>query len=75
MPSVIFGLIGIFVLVPLLNKIVPPVTDHLQFLPIFKGSFYGVSYLTAGIVLAIMIVAVHRIDLARGADVGPDGAA
>ncbi|RXH58048.1 Phosphate transport system permease protein PstC [Granulicella sibirica] len=55
-PSVIFGLIGIFVLVPLLNKVVPPITDHLQFLPIFKGSFYGVSYLTAGVVLSIMIV-------------------
>ena len=55
-PSVIFGLIGIFVLVPLLVKVVPPITDHLQFLPIFKGTFYGVSYLTAGIVLSIMIV-------------------
>lgn len=55
-PSVIFGLIGIFVLVPILNKIVPPITDHLAFLPIFSGTFFGVSYLTAGIVLSIMIV-------------------
>ena len=55
-PSVIFGLIGIFVLVPLLNQVVPPITDHLAFLPIFAGSFFGVSYLTAGIVLSIMIV-------------------
>ena len=55
-PSVIFGLIGIFVLVPFLNKVVPPVTNHLGFLPIFQGTFYGVSYLTAGIVLSIMIV-------------------
>jgi len=55
-PSVIFGLIGIFVLVPLLNQVVPPITDHLSFLPIFSGTFYGVSYLTAGIVLSIMIV-------------------
>ena len=55
-PSVIFGLIGIFVLVPLLKDVVPPITSHLAFLPIFKGTFYGVSYLTAGIVLSIMIV-------------------
>ena len=55
-PSVIFGLIGIFVLVPILNKVVPPLTSHLQFLPIFQGTFFGVSYLTAGIVLSIMIV-------------------
>ena len=55
-PSVIFGLIGIFVLVPFLNVVVPPITNHLSFLPIFQGTFYGVSYLTAGIVLSIMIV-------------------
>ncbi len=55
-PSVIFGLIGIFVLVPLLNVAVPPVASRLAFLPIFAGSFFGVSYLTAGIVLSIMIV-------------------
>ncbi|WP_217644068.1 phosphate ABC transporter permease subunit PstC [Granulicella pectinivorans] len=55
-PSVIFGLIGIFVLVPILNQVVPPITDHLAWLPIFSGTFYGVSYLTAGIVLSIMIV-------------------
>jgi len=55
-PSVIFGLIGIFVLVPILNVVIPPITDHLAFLPIFSGTFFGVSYLTAGIVLSIMIV-------------------
>ena len=55
-PSVIFGLVGIFVLVPFLNRIVPPATSHLKWLPIFSGPFYGVSYLTAGLVLSIMIV-------------------
>lgn len=55
-PSVIFGLIGIFVLVPILNTVIPPITDHLAWLPIFTGTFYGVSYLSAGIVLSIMIV-------------------
>jgi phosphate transport system permease protein len=55
-PSVIFGLIGIFVLVPMLNVVVPPIASKLSFLPIFQGTFFGVSYLTAGLVLSIMIV-------------------
>ena len=55
-PSVIFGLIGIFVLVPLLKIVLPPMIRHVKFVPLFQGAFYGVSYLTAGIVLSIMIV-------------------
>jgi len=56
-PSVIFGLLGIFVLVPILNAyVVPSIKDVLGFLPIFQGAFYGVSLFSAGIVLSIMIV-------------------
>jgi len=55
-PSVIFGLIGIFVLVPMLKVVIPPVASHLSYLPIFSGTFFGVSYLTAGIILSMMIV-------------------
>ncbi len=56
-PSVIYGLIGIFVLVPILqHNVVPTLKATLGFLPIFEGAFYGVSYFSAGIVLAIMIV-------------------
>src|SRR5882724_4382073 len=55
-PSVIFGLIGIFVLVPILKTVVPVLTSHLSFIPILSGTFFGYSFLTAGIVLAIMIV-------------------
>ncbi len=55
-PSVIFGLIGIFVLVPALQVIVPPLKAVFGFLPIFSGAFYGVSIFSAGIVLSIMIV-------------------
>ena len=55
-PSVIFGLIGIFVLVPALAKVVPPLRDALGGkLPFFSGAFYGVSVLAAGVVLAIMV--------------------
>jgi phosphate transport system permease protein len=54
-PSVIFGLIGIFVLVPMLTKIVPGLKDALGFLPVFAGPFYGVSLLSAGVVLSVMV--------------------
>jgi len=56
-PSVIYGLIGIFVLVPTLEKAVVPVLKaSLGFLPIFSGPFYGVSIFSAGILLSVMIV-------------------
>jgi len=56
-PSVIYGLIGIFVLVPILqNSVVPAIKAVAGELPIFQGPFYGVSYFSAGIVLAVMIV-------------------
>jgi phosphate transport system permease protein len=56
-PSVIYGLIGIFALVPLLeNYVVPALKATLGFLPIFQGAFYGVSYFSAGVVLSVMIV-------------------
>jgi phosphate transport system permease protein len=56
-PSVIYGLLGIFVVVPLMRTVIGPVLKHtLGFLPIFQGPNYGVGFLTAGIVLAIMVV-------------------
>ncbi len=56
-PSVIYGLLGFFVLIPILRKPVMPFLKHtLGFLPLFKGPIYGVSMLAAGVVLAIMIV-------------------
>ena len=54
-PSVIFGLIGIFVLVPALNVVVPFLKDHFGSMVLFSGPFYGVSILSAGVVLSVMI--------------------
>ncbi len=54
-PSVIFGLIGIFVLVPALNKVVPFFKDHFGSAGIFSGPFYGPSLFSAGLVLSVMI--------------------
>lgn len=56
-PSVVFGLWGLFVLAPLMRNYVDPFLQKtLGFLPIFQGSIFGTSLLTAGIILAIMIV-------------------
>src|SRR6202167_2965604 len=56
-PSVIYGLLGIFIVVPLMRTTVGPALKAVfGFLPLFKGPNYGVGFLTAGIVLAIMVV-------------------
>jgi phosphate transport system permease protein len=58
-PSVVYGLWGIFVLVPLLQQHVMPFirdTLHLGALPLFAGPAYGPSILAAGLVLAIMVL-------------------
>ncbi len=56
-PSVVYGLWGIFVLIPFLKKAVfPLLRDGLGFLPFFQGPIYGPSMLSASIILAIMIM-------------------
>ena len=55
-PSVIFGLLGIFVLVPALIALEPVIRGVLGWTPLFSGPFYGVSMLSAGVVLSVMIV-------------------
>ena len=56
-PSVVYGLWGIFVLIPLLRtSVFPLLRDTLGFLPLFQGPIYGPSMLAAGIILAIMVM-------------------
>jgi phosphate transport system permease protein len=56
-PSVVYGLWGIFVLIPLLRaSAFPFLQQALGFLPFFKGPVYGPSMLSAGIILAIMVM-------------------
>jgi phosphate transport system permease protein len=56
-PSVVYGLWGIFVLAPWLRTYVQPALGAtLGFLPLFQGPPYGVGMLAAGLILAIMIV-------------------
>jgi len=56
-PSVIYGFLGFFVVVPLMREwIAPALKNSLGFLPVFQGPSYGIGLLTAGIVLAIMVI-------------------
>src|SRR5271155_4251181 len=60
-PSVIYGLLGIFIVVPLMRTTLGPLlintVGNLPYVgALFRGPNYGVGFLTAGIVLAIMVV-------------------
>lgn len=55
-PSVIYGLLGIFVLVPMLVAAEPAIRAVLGWTPLFSGPFYGVSLFSAGVVLTVMII-------------------
>jgi len=56
-PSVVYGLWGIFVLVPWLRDWVQPaLATTLGFLPLFQGPPYGIGMLAAGLILSIMVV-------------------
>lgn len=56
-PSVIFGLWGLFVLrFWVLNYIEIPVNTHLGWIPLFSGTPFGLDIFTAGIILSIMII-------------------
>jgi phosphate transport system permease protein len=58
-PSVVYGLWGIFVLAPVLrNYIEPALARVFGWLPFFKGSITGLGLLTGGIILAIMVTPI-----------------
>jgi phosphate transport system permease protein len=56
-PSIIYGMWGMFVFAPFMAKYVQPLLkDTLGFLPLFQGPPMGLGMLTAGIILAFMIL-------------------
>jgi len=58
-PSVVIGLWAFFILTPLMRDNVDPFLSHtLGFLPFFQGSASGYGFLTAGVVLAIMVLPI-----------------
>ena len=58
-PSVVIGLWALFILTPIMRDSVEPFLNHVfGFLPLFQGGFSGASFLTAGVVLAIMVLPI-----------------
>ncbi len=61
-PSVVYGFWGIFALIPALHPIVSFLISTLGAIPVigavFAGPFFGVSYFTAGVILAIMVLPI-----------------
>jgi phosphate transport system permease protein len=57
-PSIVYGMWGLFVLVPLMQKYVQPAIEHtpLGKLPLFTGGPLGLGILTAGLILSLMIL-------------------
>ena len=56
-PSVVYGLWGIFVLSPVMRQAVEPwLAKWLGFIPLFQGDFLGLGMLSAGVILAVMIL-------------------
>ncbi len=55
-PSVVFGLWGVFVLSPLLRSTVQPLlSEHFGWIPLFSGPPLGIGMMSAGVILAIMV--------------------
>jgi len=54
-PSIVYGLWGIFVLVPVVRRLEVATPDWLRHVPLFSGPPLGVGMLAAGLVLAVMV--------------------
>jgi phosphate ABC transporter permease protein PstC len=57
-PSVVYGLWGVFVLIPKLKPAEQWVADKLSFLPFIGGHVAGPNYFIGGLILAIMILPI-----------------
>ena len=56
-PSVVYGLWGLFVLAPVLRDYIQSfLSKYFSFLPFFEGAYYGVGMMCGGVVLAVMII-------------------
>ena len=55
-PSIVYGLWGIFVLVPIVRELQTATPDSLRQLPLFSGPPLGVGMLSAALILAIMVI-------------------
>jgi phosphate transport system permease protein len=57
-PSVVYGLWGVYVLIPKLKPVQQWLANTFSFIPFFGGTVAGPSYFIAGLILAIMILPI-----------------
>ncbi|HEY3346392.1 MAG TPA: phosphate ABC transporter permease subunit PstC, partial [Nitrospirota bacterium] len=55
-PSLVYGIWGLFVLAPLFQQYVQPYLAKFDYLPFFKGYPLGLGIMTASIIVAVMII-------------------
>jgi phosphate transport system permease protein len=55
-PSIVYGLWGIFVLVPIVRQLEVHTPDWVRKIPLFSGPPLGVGMLSAGLILAVMVI-------------------
>ena len=55
-PSIVYGLWGIFVLVPIVRSLETHTPEWLKKVPLFSGPPFGVGMLSAGLILAVMVI-------------------
>ena len=55
-PSIVYGLWGIFVLVPIVRSVQSALPDALRTLPFFSGPPLGVGMMSAALILAVMVI-------------------
>ena len=56
-PSIVYGMWGLFVVAPIMAESIEPwLIAHLGFLPLFSGPPLGIGLLSAGLVLALMVI-------------------
>jgi phosphate transport system permease protein len=57
-PSVIIGLWGLFVVVPIVRQVEASIGPRFGFIPLFSGPAYGIGLLSAAVLLSIMILPI-----------------
>lgn len=58
-PSVIYGIWGLWIISPLIkNYVQQPIVDYIGFIPLFAGPAYGLSIFLASIILTIMVIPI-----------------
>ena len=74
-PSIVYGLWGIFVLVPVVRQLEVATPDWMKSIPLFTGPPLGVGMLSAALVLAIMIIPFSLVGRARSPEGGASSTA